>query len=225
MKPPRLNYYLICIWTYMFLLPVPMMCLWVRAQSCPTLCDPMDYSPPGCSVYGISQAWILEWVATASSREFSCLRYRTCVSWVSCIGRRILYHWATWENQTFQLKLKFDICICYPFSIHLRGACSETLVKFNPWITSNPSHITSCHVVTDGIKGWKACILKKAGILNFLPQCVPKNHIVKWITFSHRSNPIIGGYVSDQGVGARQGHNTVTMAYIRKDIIILNLYS
>ena len=31
------------------------------AQSCPTLCDPMDYSPPGSSVYGILQAEILEW--------------------------------------------------------------------------------------------------------------------------------------------------------------------
>ena len=30
--------------------------------SCPTLCDPMDYSPPGFSVRGILQARILEWV-------------------------------------------------------------------------------------------------------------------------------------------------------------------
>ena len=33
------------------------------AQSCPTLCDPMDYSPSGSSVHGILQARILEWVA------------------------------------------------------------------------------------------------------------------------------------------------------------------
>ena len=32
-------------------------------KSCPTLCNPMDYSPPGCSVCGIVQARILEWVA------------------------------------------------------------------------------------------------------------------------------------------------------------------
>ena len=32
-------------------------------QSCPTLCDPVDYSPPGCSVLGILQARILGWVA------------------------------------------------------------------------------------------------------------------------------------------------------------------
>ena len=32
-------------------------------QSCLTLCDPMDYSPPGSSVHGILQSRILEWVA------------------------------------------------------------------------------------------------------------------------------------------------------------------
>ena len=38
-----------------------MLCL--MAQSCPTLCDPMDSSPPGSSLHGISQARILKWVA------------------------------------------------------------------------------------------------------------------------------------------------------------------
>ena len=37
-------------------------------QSCPTLCDPMDCSPPGSLVHGIFQAWILEWVAISFSR-------------------------------------------------------------------------------------------------------------------------------------------------------------
>ena len=32
-------------------------------QSCPTLCDPMDCSPPGSSVHGIFQARVLEWIA------------------------------------------------------------------------------------------------------------------------------------------------------------------
>ena len=38
------------------------------AQSCRTLCDPIDSSPPGSSVYGILQARILEWVAMSFSR-------------------------------------------------------------------------------------------------------------------------------------------------------------
>ena len=41
------------------------------AQLCPTLCDPMDDSPPGSPVYGISQARILEWVAIPFSRGSS----------------------------------------------------------------------------------------------------------------------------------------------------------
>ena len=36
-------------------------------QSCPTLCDPMDYSPSGSSVHGILQARILEWFDISSS--------------------------------------------------------------------------------------------------------------------------------------------------------------
>ena len=40
-------------------------------QSCPTLSDPMDCSPPGSSVHGIFQARVLEWVATAFSNYVS----------------------------------------------------------------------------------------------------------------------------------------------------------
>ena len=38
-------------------------------QSCPTLCDPMDCSPPGSSVHGIFQARVLEWGDTAFSNN------------------------------------------------------------------------------------------------------------------------------------------------------------
>ena len=48
-------------------------------QSCPTLCNPMDYSPPGSSDHGILQARILEWVAMLFSRGFSEPRDRTQV--------------------------------------------------------------------------------------------------------------------------------------------------
>ena len=43
----------------------------LRAKSCPTLCSSMDYNPQGCSVHGILQARILEWVVISSSRESS----------------------------------------------------------------------------------------------------------------------------------------------------------
>ena len=47
-------------------------CVYAKSlQSCPTLCDPIDCSPPGSSVHGILQAGILEWVAMPSSRGSS----------------------------------------------------------------------------------------------------------------------------------------------------------
>ena len=76
---------------------------WTRAWSCSCcccllvrlyLCNPVDCSQPGFSFHGIFQARILEWAAISFSREPSPPRDQTCVS---CIGRWILYHWATRE--------------------------------------------------------------------------------------------------------------------------------
>ena len=60
--------------------------------SCVWLCDVMDCSPPGSSVLKISQARRLEWVAISSSRGSSRCRDWIHVSYVSCIGRQVLYH-------------------------------------------------------------------------------------------------------------------------------------
>ena len=49
-------------------------------QSCSTLCDPMDCSPPGSSVHGILQARVLEWTAMPSSKGSSQLRDWTWIS-------------------------------------------------------------------------------------------------------------------------------------------------
>ena len=63
-------------------------------QSCRTLCDPMDCSPPGSSVLGILQARILEWIAISLSRGSSWARNRTQVS---SIAGRLFTNWATRE--------------------------------------------------------------------------------------------------------------------------------
>ena len=56
------------------------------AQSCSTLCDRVDCSPPGSSVHGILQARILEWVAISFSRGSSRPRDQTEASLIA--GRR-----------------------------------------------------------------------------------------------------------------------------------------
>ena len=66
-------------------------------QSCPTLFDPRDCSPPGSSVHGILQASILEWIAMPSSRGSSWPRDRTRVS---CMAGGILTVWATREDSS-----------------------------------------------------------------------------------------------------------------------------
>ena len=53
------------------------------AQSCPTLCDPMDCSLPGSSLHGILQARILDWVAVPFSRESFQPRDQTQVSHIT----------------------------------------------------------------------------------------------------------------------------------------------
>ena len=53
------------------------------AQSCPTLCDPIDYSLPGFSIHGILQARVLEWVAISFSRGSSRPRNQTQVSHIA----------------------------------------------------------------------------------------------------------------------------------------------
>ena len=71
-------------------------------QLCPILWDLVDYSPPGSSIHGILQARILEWVAISFSKGSCQSRNWTCIS---CIGRQILYHWATREAPEDKINL------------------------------------------------------------------------------------------------------------------------
>ena len=67
----------------------PILCPSEVSQSYPTLCDPMDCSPPGFLVHGTFQARILEWIAIFFSRESSSPRNGTCTSYLA--------DWTTWE--------------------------------------------------------------------------------------------------------------------------------
>jgi len=100
------------------------------AQSCLTLCDPTDCSPPGSSVHRIFQARIVEQVAVPFSRGPSQPRDGTCISWDSWISRQILYHWATWEAQ--------DICIS-----QLVQSLSCVRLFVTPWTAARQASIPS----------------------------------------------------------------------------------
>ena len=85
-------------WTFWFRLWTSKLCTKESesevAQSCLTLCDPMDCCLPGFSVHVIFQARVLEWVAISFSRGSSWPRDRTQVS---CIAGRRFTLWATKE--------------------------------------------------------------------------------------------------------------------------------
>ena len=94
-------------------------CVYVCAPLCPTLCNPMDCSPPGSSTHGFSQAWILEWVAISYSRESSWPKDWTHISCVSWIGRWVLYLSATWEAHCSKKTKKQRNKINYLLSVSL----------------------------------------------------------------------------------------------------------
>ena len=67
-------------------------CVCSVAQSCPTLCNPMDCSPPGSSVHGDSPGRNIGLGCPFLLQGSSQPRDQTRISCVSCIGRQILYH-------------------------------------------------------------------------------------------------------------------------------------
>ena len=71
-------------------------CYILVAQSCPTLCNPVDCSLTGSSVHGIPQARILEWIFNSSSRGSSQPRDGTQVF---CTAGRFFNHLSTRETQ------------------------------------------------------------------------------------------------------------------------------
>ena len=79
------------------------------AQSCLTLCDPMDCSLPGSSIHGIFQARVLEWVAISFSSGSSWPRDWTQVFHI--VGRRFTV-WATREVQLAPNSCRLHYIVC-----------------------------------------------------------------------------------------------------------------
>ena len=86
-------------------------------KSCPTLCNPVNCSPPGSSVHGILQARKLEWVVISFSRGPSQPRDWAWVSSFSCIGRWIVYQQGsptTWLHCINNYALQADSLLSEP---------------------------------------------------------------------------------------------------------------
>ena len=96
------------------------------AQSCPTLCHPVDCSPPGSSIHGILQARILEWVAISFPRGSSQLRDWTQVSH---IAGRCFNLWPTREY--------FTKLVCKYRTVNWSTLAEGNKMCTLPWITDS----------------------------------------------------------------------------------------
>ena len=88
-------WYILCRTVWRLLKKLKIELPWVHAksfQSCSMLCNPVDCSPSGSSIYGILQTRILEWVAMPSSRETSQPRDQTPHLLCLLHGSQVLYH-------------------------------------------------------------------------------------------------------------------------------------
>ena len=92
-------------------------CVHSVTQWCWSLCHAMDNSPPGSSVYWMSQARILEWIAISSSRGSSWPRDQTCISCVYSTGKWILHHCATREAQSMPSSNIWKTQLPFPWGI------------------------------------------------------------------------------------------------------------
>ena len=71
------------------------------AQSCPTLCDPMDYSPPHSSIHGIFQARVLEWGAIALNTSYRHVSLHICLP-------KVHFPSACWQPHSSGILLIFN---------------------------------------------------------------------------------------------------------------------
>ena len=113
------------------------------AQSCPTLCDPMNCSLPGSSVHGIFQTRVLEWVAISFSRRSSQPRDWTQIS---CIVGRCFTIWATREVWSWPIYLESK-------AIH---SCVFYSTSWGPWVCKHLKYLSNQNCVK--VKVSKSCL-------------------------------------------------------------------
>ena len=110
------------------------------------LCNPVDSSAPVSSVLGISQVRILEWVAISSSRGSS---WPWDWTRASCIGRQILYHWATKEA------LLFITWCCHCFLPYTEAWCPGPPSTFLPSSPLQDAPVFRLQVSAGGLISWE----------------------------------------------------------------------
>ena len=156
-------------------------------QSWPTLCNPIDCSPPGSSVHGISQARILEWVAISFSRGSSQPRDRT---WVFCIAGRFFtisgtvisscgYYVITQHKVSHPIKSRSWFLLTLPMRDHR-------------WSRAGSLRVRGSLGGARGSQSSASHAFLKAG---WLPGCPAPVPILKWAFVLSHSQEYVGVYL------------------------------
>ena len=110
------------------------------AQSCPTLSDPMDCSPPGSSIHGIFQARVQEWGAIAFSQ----------------FQGKVGPNWSPWVYKTASEKIRVEI------NVENQGKEKKKLGGQEGFLGSSAGKESSCNVGDLGsIPGWEDPLEKR----------------------------------------------------------------
>ena len=161
-------------------------------HSCLTLYDPMDYSPPGSSLYRILQASILEWVAMPSSRGSSWPRDLTPVSYVPCMAGGFSTTNATWEAPRLTV-FRYKITVTITLENCFRKYLWKLFPKRDIVVVQLPSHVwffmtplTAVHQVSLSLTISRSCpsscpfrwkchsaISSSDSLFSFCPQSFP----------------------------------------------------
>ena len=131
------------------------LCCAQSLQLCLTLCELRDCSLPGSSGHGILRARIMECVAMPSFRGFSQPRDQIHISYVSCIGKRVLYYQHHLGSPIWSISSVAQSCptLCDPMDARLPspsptpGVCSNScpLSRWcHPTISSSVVPFSSC---------------------------------------------------------------------------------
>ena len=104
------------------------MCVHIQSLSCVRLfATPRTVASQAPLSIGVSKQEHWSEFATSSSRGSSWPRNRSGISWVSCTGRRILYHCATWESPIYDAKKSNN------FNLYFGGCHMDLELSFNLW--------------------------------------------------------------------------------------------
>ena len=132
------------------------------AQSCPTLCDPMDCSLPGSSIHGIFQARVLEWAAIAFSAE-----------------ELVAYKY--WNNFVIISQLCVCICVCI-------FVCTCCLTIYISWCSVAQSCPTLCNPIDYSLLGSSVHWILQGRILEWWSFHPPGECLKKCICLSSLSS-------------------------------------